>query len=1514
MKKRISHFILAVILLCQNLVTETFASSLWSVTINNVLVMEELETTDNVALYSGGSQAVEYHNEPSERDFQFLILEITVEKENSAVELFQIQQISLELSGEVYEQLEQGFLEDHGYTAFPNSQLRFGSRTGHIVFEIPQSAELDQGFLLFEQEEISLKAYTTEKNSQWGTMNVIENLLDKQWQLEKEILQDYENGDYTIKNPYIAMDPYQWSELTALVLFHTEENAKVSVTVEGKDDYSHVSHDFQEYGKFQQIPILGLYEDYLNTVEITLTYEDGSKELHQLEIQTAPLLEDSSLVELDVRDSQPSDMAEGFTFLTTTSKKPIVVDSNGDIRWILDYPIYHIFQRIENGNMLLKKSDGSGFYEMDLLGKIYNQYQDVNNIHHDVIELPNGNFLTTSSHKDTVEDRLIELDRDTGKVVWDFDLSNVFQTDRYLEEGYYDWFHLNSMAYDNSDDSLIISGRHYGTAKISYPSGELQWILTPITSPEEDGDAYLLPLDEDFKQPSTQHSPEILPDFDKNPDTIDLLLYDNNSYITTDYDYKGANEYSQIVHYRINEKEMTIEEIWSFGKALGSRYFTIMVGDADYLSNGNMLGTFGFRDNILGSAPNFENTGTVLEVNPETDEILFVLDVLFDNSSDLYRSERMPLYPDTWNFALRETKAVLMAENQQDTYQEEVQILPTGELPSRYWSEDHYGYVDTVFDEHYENVLVTGFAFFDHVPSSDYETYLLLQGDNQSYLIPLELEYNEPFHNYLNYTYDIEEDLRTVRFSLKLPYAQLYHIVLEGDYQLGVYLHSQEASAVHDLHSICTVTKPNSNLAEAGLLTQQADIAKALLSDFQSNGYTLEEPMIQLDPFQTSPLTALVAFETEESGTMEVTVHGKDEASTIRHKFSALTSTHFLPIYGLYPNTENRVTLRFINEAGESVYEDITIETQALPSNMQKAELVSAEPLAMADGLTFISSYYFTAYDHNGDVRWYLESGLVMSGTSDIHVLENGNLITMADKLYHTPYYGTSLYEIDFMGQIYQEYIVNGVHHEVQELSNGNLIIASEKDFATTEDYILLMDRETGEILQEWDLKEVLWELPQIADSTYHDARKLDQLLFNPDTSPELLESTAMEVSLNDWFHNNSVYYDETRKTLLVSGRSKDFVMEFDANTLEILWILSDPSAEWAEIYEDKLLTAIGEDFQYSYGQHSAIILENGNLCLFDNGNFRSKDLETSLSASENYSRIVEYAIDRDRMTVEQVFSYGKEEGSKSYSTYLGSVQEIEPEHYLVNFGGIVTDASGNPLNTPQALYTDPSHRGLTRVVELVEGEEVYDLWLYGIYIANSYRASRLPLYTENSHYVNLSLQAEAIGNSKETGYTELNLPRESEEIDYVVNVAEDYGDRIALNIDYHNFSTGDKYLVLEHKNDVRCYPMTTGQTLYVNKAGLKEGDYSLGTMVIDPQGESYYSSIGKVLTLNKDVPSFVPLSVQEQLKTGLFSSDVDPDLSAMFVVAVAGFPLYYLLLQNRSDRPFALRSSEDIG
>lgn len=68
--------------------------------------------------------------------------------------------------------------------------------------------------------------------------------------------------------------------------------------------------------------------------------------------------------------------------------------------------------------------------------------------------------------------------------------------------------------------------------------------------------------------------------------------------------------------------------------------------------------------------------------------------------------------------------------------------------------------------------------------------------------------------------------------------------------------------------------------------------------NFKSEGYTIENPNIILNPYEISPLTALVIFETEEIVEPTVIINGKDENTTFTNTFEA-NKIHYLPIYGL---------------------------------------------------------------------------------------------------------------------------------------------------------------------------------------------------------------------------------------------------------------------------------------------------------------------------------------------------------------------------------------------------------------------------------------------------------------------------------------------------------------------------------------------------------------------------------------------------------------------------------------
>ena len=85
------------------------------------------------------------------------------------------------------------------------------------------------------------------------------------------------------------------------------------------------------------------------------------------------------------------------------------------------------------------------------------------------------------------------------------------------------------------------------------------------------------------------------------------------------------------------------------------------------------------------------------------------------------------------------------------------------------------------------------------------------------------------------------------------------------------------------------------------------------------------------------------------------------------------------------------------------------------------------------------------------------------------------------------------------------------------------------------------------------------------------------------------------------------------------------------------------------------------EDFEWNYGQHTAL-LRNGNLIMFDNGDGRYNQptdmfIETD-GSKKKFSRYVEYKIDEENMTVQQIYSFGKD-NPEVYSQIMSKVDTL---------------------------------------------------------------------------------------------------------------------------------------------------------------------------------------------------------------------------------------------------------------
>ena len=484
-------------------------------------------------------------------------------------------------------------------------------------------------------------------------------------------------------------------------------------------------------------------------------------------------------------------------------------------------------------------------------------------------------------------------------------------------------------------------------------------------------------------------------------------------------------------------------------------------------------------------------------------------------------------------------------------------------------------------------------------------------------------------------------------------------------------------------------------------------IAQNELEDIISKdtNYNFQNPKIIVNPYGNSPLTALIIFETNDLTAPTVTIHGKDKNTTFTNTFTP-SKKHILPIYGLYAG-ENKISLKVNNNTV-----NLTIKTDELPEDMIKPTSVKAKKESLSNELYFVtpsSKGYTAAYDVNGDVRWYITNNYIW----DIKKLHNGHLLLSSDRLINPPYYTTGLVEIDLMGKVYYEYTLpGGYHHDVFEMDNGDLLIASN-DFSsgTTEDYVVLMDRDNGKIIKEWDLKKIL-------PTTYG------------------LNEMATDY---DWFHNNSVWYDKKTNSITLSGRHQDAVINIDFETGDLNWIIGDPNG-WNAEYLKYFFTG-GDGFEWQYAQHAAEILPNGNVFIFDNGNNRSKIKEEYVDADHNYSRAVIYKINTDNMTIEQVWEYGKELGAKFYSPYISDVDYLSDNHYLILSGGNASK-DGKYLNVPAGLDSADNLR--STLVEIQNNKVIFEL----ILPTNDYRAEKINIYDVDSYYLN---NASRLGNMGET-------------------------------------------------------------------------------------------------------------------------------------------------------------------
>lgn len=430
------------------------------------------------------------------------------------------------------------------------------------------------------------------------------DLIRQQKELSEEILNTYKKGKYSITNPLVINDPYGASPLTALVMFKTNKEEKVVLTVKGKhNDDLKVTF---EASKDHYIPVYGLYPEYKNTVIV----ETESGKSNTLTIETTSM---GLTGEVTVLNNELGNSNGNFYFGTAAiGTANVAYDNYGEPRWFLLPDYGKGMTMLSNGHLLLSDisvgpeiNASGGMIEVDMFGFVHHEYDLTGGYHHEAFEMENGDIIVLTSDIESrmIEDFVTVIDRKTGT---DKKVFNLYKTVSAIDPNLISdidlaWAWLNGVYYDKNTNELLLSFRNRNSVvSLDYDTGNIKWILGDIRYWSSAFEKYILKgVGSEFTYPLGQHSPSI--------DANHNLSIFNNGYNAYKEETHTCgyfrNSASYAMTYKIDEANMTAEVTYKFG---GQEYFSYALSSYNQTYDGNTLFNSGwhFSDEVNYDDPN----------------------------------------------------------------------------------------------------------------------------------------------------------------------------------------------------------------------------------------------------------------------------------------------------------------------------------------------------------------------------------------------------------------------------------------------------------------------------------------------------------------------------------------------------------------------------------------------------------------------------------------------------------------------------------------------------------------------------------------------------------------------------------------------------------------------------------------------------------------------------------------------------------------------------------------------
>lgn len=510
-------------------------------------------------------------------------------------------------------------------------------------------------------------------------------------------------------------------------------------------------------------------------------------------------------------------------------------------------------------------------------------------------------------------------------------------------------------------------------------------------------------------------------------------------------------------------------------------------------------------------------------------------------------------------------------------------------------------------------------------------------------------------------------------------------------------------------------------------------------------------PTIRPNPIQRVPLVAIIDLVATDDVVPSLEISDGQRRWEQAWRVQPARK-HRLAVLGMRPNREHTIRVKLTAANREPEYSaPLTFRTPTLPVTFPPLKVLLSNPAKMEPGLTLFSvnlwrdsvsmlDYgYLIALDSAGEVVWYCDTG---DRIADIRILKNGHLLYQ-----HGNY--RYLYEIDIMGRDIRRWYGTGLtgapdasaipvavdtmHHDILELPNGNFMtLATElvkfDEYPISEfdpdapwapahvvcDVVVEFNPQTGAIVDQLRLIDVL------------DRKRFGYMALSGFWKDKYNESIEGDFS-RDWSHANSLEYLPDEQSIIVSFRHLDCIMKIDWKGKQPRWIFGDPGG-WGEAWQKFLLKPEGV-LAWPYHQHSPQLTPRGTLLMYDNGNYRARPFNKITPAEENQSRVVEYEIDEQAMSVNQIFEYSGTPRDRFYCPFYSEADWLtQTQNILVTDGGHIELDDGTPNDEV------PAERQWARIFEITRDnppqkvfEVTFDSGFNSPYGWSIYRASRIP-------------------------------------------------------------------------------------------------------------------------------------------------------------------------------------------